>query len=85
MKGAKLNEPIAWIALSFQYNPGGDLFEQDSQQAYIYANKAADAGNVDGCARVAFLLDNGIGCSKDQQKAQKYRDKYEVKKKTEKE
>lgn len=85
LKGAKLNEPIAWIALSFQYYPGGDLFEQDSQQAYIYAKKAADAGNVDGCARVAYLLDNGIGCSKDPQKAQKYRDKYEVKKKTEKE
>lgn len=80
LKGAKLNEPIAWIALSYQYYPGGDLFEQDSQQAYIYAKKAADAGNVDGCARVAYLLDNGIGCSRDPQKAQKYRDKYEVKK-----
>lgn len=84
LKGAKLNEPIAWISLSYQYYPGGDLFEQDSQQAYIYAKKAADAGNVDACARVAYLLDNGIGCSRNPQKAQKYRDKYEVKNKNEK-
>lgn len=77
---ARLNYPIALLNLSFQYYPGGDMFETNYEQAYIYAKKSADSGNVDGCARVAFLLDNGIGCYKNPQEAQKYRDKYEVQK-----
>lgn len=80
LEGARLNDPIALLNLSFQYYPGGDMFETNYEQAYIYAKKSADSGNVDGCARVAFLLDNGIGCYKNPQEAQKYRDKYEVKK-----
>ena len=80
LEGARLNDPIALLNLSFQYYPGGDMFETNYEQAYIYAKKSADSGNVDGCARVAFLLDNGIGCYKNPQEAQKYRDKYEVQK-----
>lgn len=80
LEGARLNDPIALLNLSFQYYPGGDMFETNSEQAYVYAKKSADSGNVDGCARVAFLLDNGIGCYKNPQEAQKYRDKYEVQK-----
>ena len=72
------------IALSFEYYPGGDLFEQNSEQAYVYAKKAADAGNIDGCERVAYLLDNGIGCKRNPQKAQEYRVMYEVNKNNEK-
>ncbi len=80
LEGARLNDPIALLQLSNQYYPGGDLFETNSEQAYIYAKKSADMGNVDGCAKVAYLLDNGIGCYKDLKEAQKYRDKYEVQK-----
>lgn len=84
LQGAKLNDPSAWIALSFEYYPGGDLFEQDSEQAYVYAKKAADAGDIDGCERVAYLLDKGIGCKRNPQKAQEYRVMYEVNKNNEK-
>lgn len=80
LEGARLNNPIALLQLSNQYYPGGDMFETNSNQAFIYAKKSADAGNVDGCAKVAYLLDNGIGCYKNPQEAQKYRDKYEVQK-----
>lgn len=80
LEGARLNNPIALLQLSYQYYPGGDMFETNSNQAFIYAKKSADAGNVDGCAKVAYLLDNGIGCYKNPQEAQKYRDKYEVQK-----
>lgn len=80
LEGARLNDPIALLQLSDQYYPGGDMFETNSEQAYVYAKKSADAGNVDGCAKVAYLLDNGIGCYKNPQEAQKYRDKYEVQK-----
>ena len=80
LEGARLNDPIALLQLSNQYYPGGDMFETNSDQAFIYAKKSADAGNVDGCAKVAYLLDNGIGCYKNPQEAQKYRDKYEVQK-----
>lgn len=80
LEGARLNDPIALLELSNQYYPGGDMFETNSEQAYVYAKKSADAGNVDGCAKVAYLLDNGIGCYKNPQEAQKYRDKYEVQK-----
>ncbi len=80
LEGARLNDPIALLQLSNQYYPGGDLFETNGEQAYIYARKSADMGNVDGCAKVAYLLDNGIGCYKDPKEAQKYRDKYEVQK-----
>ena len=80
LEGARLNDPIALLQLSNQYYSGGDMFETNSEQAYIYAKKSADAGNVDGCAKVAYLLDNGIGCYKNPQEAQKYRDKYEVQK-----
>ena len=84
LQGAKLNEPDAWIALSFEYYPGGELFEQDLEQAYVYAKKSADAGNIDGCERVAYLLDKGIGCKRNPQKAQEYRVMYEVNKNNEK-
>lgn len=80
LEAARLNDPIALLQLSNQYYPGGDMFETSSDQAFIYAKKSADAGNVDGCAKVAYLLDNGIGCYKNPPEAQKYRDKYEVQK-----
>lgn len=81
LEGAKLKEPFAWLQLSYQYYPGGDLFNKDSHQAFVYAKKAADVGDVSGCELVAYLLDNGIGCSKNPKEAQRYRDKYEVQKK----
>ena len=80
LEGARLNDPIALLQLSKQYYFGSDLFESNPEQAYIYAKKSADAGNVDGCAMIAYLLDNGIGCDKNPKEAQKYRDKYQVQK-----
>lgn len=81
LEGAKLNDPIALLQLSKQYYSGSDLFESNPDQAYVYAKKSADAGNVDGCAIVAYFLDKGIGCYKNPKEAQKYRDKYQVQKK----
>lgn len=81
LEGARLNDPTACCSLSYQYYPGGDLFEENAGQAFIYAKKSAEAGYLDGCRRVAYLLDHGIGCPRNPQEAQKYRDKYEVQKK----
>ena len=81
LEGARLNDPIALLQLSKHYYSGSDMFESNYVQAYIYAKKSADAGNVDGCAMVAYLLDNGKGCYKNPKEAQKYRDKYQVQKK----
>ena len=81
LEGARLNDPTSCCLLSYQYYPGGDLFEENAEQAFIYAKKSAEAGNIYGRMRIAYLLDHGIGCQRNPREAQKYRDKYELQKK----
>lgn len=75
LQGAKLNEPTACVLLSYQYYPGGDLFETNTEQAFAYAMRAAEADNADGCQRVAQMYDQGIGVQRDPKQAEKYRQK----------
>lgn len=75
LQGVKLNEPVASIILSYQYYPGGDLFEENQDQAFAYAMKAAEANNADGCMRVAEMYDQGIGVQRNPKEAEKYREK----------
>lgn len=75
LQGAKLNEPVACVILSYQYYPGGDLFETNAEQAFAYAMRAAEADNADGCQRVAEMYDQGIGVQRNPKEAEKYRQK----------
>lgn len=75
LQGVKLNEPVACVILSYQYYPGGDLFETNAEQAFAYAMRAAEADNADGCQRVAEMYDQGIGVQRNPKEAEKYRQK----------
>lgn len=75
LQGAKLNDPVACVILSYQYYPGGDLFETNPEQAFAYAMRAAEADNADGCQRVAEMYDQGIGVQRNPKEAERYRQK----------
>lgn len=80
-EAARLGNVVGMRNISREYFYGNNLFEKDEKQAFIYAKKSADLGDVDACQYVAYFYDNAIGCNKDPIEAQKYRDKITPEKK----
>lgn len=72
---ANSQDPESMYILSKHYYWESVLFEQNYSQAFTYAKLAADKGWIDACALMADFYENGIGCTKDPQKAKEYRDK----------
>lgn len=61
------------------------MFEKNNQLAFIYTQKAADAGVVDAYGVLAYLYKEGIGCDKDLDKAREYENMTKAKEDLEKE
>lgn len=70
---AELEIPEAMYDLASSYYFGGDnLVEKNVRQAFIYAKKAADLGNLYACRLTSYMLENGEGCNVDPKEAKKY-------------
>lgn len=67
-KGVDLGDIESMFLMSKELYPGGELFDQNAQLAFSYAKRAAENGNNEACARVAWFYDNGIGCDYNPQK-----------------
>ena len=59
-------EPMACLALGWVYAQGKGT-EQNLQESFAWAKKAAEAGNADGMYRVGKKLAQGVGIKKDEE------------------
>lgn len=71
--------------IAYHYYHGSDLFEKNESQAFLYMKKAADQGDIDACKSISYFYANGIGCSKNPNKAREYENKTKAKEDLEKE
>lgn len=85
LTAAKMGERYAFFNLARHYLNGSEMFEKNNQMAFIYTQKAADAGVVDAYGVLAYLYKEGIGCDKDLDKAREYENMTKAKEDLEKE
>lgn len=80
LRAAELNDPEGCYELGRHYYTGTYIIEENVGQAFIYFQKAADMGFVDAYGALAYLYENGIGCTKNLEKAKEYKDKADINK-----
>lgn len=80
LESARLGSVIGCYELGRQYYNGNGVVKQNYQLALNFMKQAADAGHIDACNAVSYFYEQGIGCDKNLDLAQEYKDKTLTKK-----